>query len=163
MAVHFVSLDLLDPYSPFLVRDSAISRVQTNNGYCRSRWLNRNQHGGLVRNAVCLLKRMGLCAAFGLRSLDARDVPTIRPVDACNRLDIGPALRPYKSTPAPHKQQQTHVFQFAKAPHRILVELLQDVIITGETRWDEKAGLRRDAVRSQVIDVLEAQEIKETG
>jgi hypothetical protein len=24
-------------------------------------------------------------------------------------------------------------------------------------RWDEKAGLRRDAVRSQVIDVLEAQ------
>jgi hypothetical protein len=28
-------------------------------------------------------------------------------------------------------------------------------------RWDEKAGLRRDAVGSQVIDVLEAQEIKE--
>jgi hypothetical protein len=27
-------------------------------------------------------------------------------------------------------------------------------------RWDEKAGLRRDAVRSQVIDALEAQEIK---
>ena len=35
--------------------------------------------------------------------------------------------------------------------------------IDGENRWDEKAGLRRDAVRSQVIDVLEAQEIKETG
>jgi hypothetical protein len=31
------------------------------------------------------------------------------------------------------------------------------------TRWDEKAGLRRDAIRSQVIDALEAQEIKETG
>ena len=30
-------------------------------------------------------------------------------------------------------------------------------------RWDEKVGLRRDAVGSQVIDVLEAQEIKETG
>ena len=30
-------------------------------------------------------------------------------------------------------------------------------------RWDEKAGLRRDAVRSQVIDALEAQDIKETG
>jgi len=29
-------------------------------------------------------------------------------------------------------------------------------------RWDEKAGLKRDAVGSQVIDVLEAQEIKET-
>jgi hypothetical protein len=35
--------------------------------------------------------------------------------------------------------------------------------IAGENRWDEKAGLRRDAVGSQVIDVLEAQEIKETG
>jgi hypothetical protein len=33
----------------------------------------------------------------------------------------------------------------------------------GVIRWDEKAGLRRDAVGSQVIDVLEAQEIKETG
>jgi hypothetical protein len=32
-----------------------------------------------------------------------------------------------------------------------------------ETRWDEKAGVRRDAIGSQVIDVLEAQEIKETG
>jgi len=31
-------------------------------------------------------------------------------------------------------------------------------------RWDEKAGLRTGCgVRSQVIDVLEAQEIKETG
>jgi len=29
--------------------------------------------------------------------------------------------------------------------------------------WDEKAGLRRDAVGSQVIDALEAQEKKETG
>jgi hypothetical protein len=36
-------------------------------------------------------------------------------------------------------------------------------ILTVVNRWDEKAGLRRDAVRSQVIDVLEAQEIKETG
>jgi hypothetical protein len=35
--------------------------------------------------------------------------------------------------------------------------------ITLVIRWDEKAGLRRDAVRSQVIDALEAQEIKETG
>jgi hypothetical protein len=26
--------------------------------------------------------------------------------------------------------------------------------IVGENRWDEKAGLRRDAVRSQVIDAL---------
>jgi hypothetical protein len=35
--------------------------------------------------------------------------------------------------------------------------------VTDVNRWDEKAGLRRDAVRSQVIDVLKAQEIKETG
>jgi hypothetical protein len=35
--------------------------------------------------------------------------------------------------------------------------------IVDVTRWDEKAGLRRDAVRSQIIDVLEAQEIKEIG
>jgi hypothetical protein len=35
--------------------------------------------------------------------------------------------------------------------------------VTVEIRWDEKAGLRRDAIRSQVIDALEAQEIKETG
>jgi hypothetical protein len=35
--------------------------------------------------------------------------------------------------------------------------------INGDNRWDEKAGLRRDAVGSQVIDALEAQEIKETG
>ena len=31
------------------------------------------------------------------------------------------------------------------------------LLTTSENRWDEKAGLRRDAVRSQVIDVLEAQ------
>jgi hypothetical protein len=36
-------------------------------------------------------------------------------------------------------------------------------VVVDEIRWDEKAGLRRDAVRSQVIDALEAQEIKETG
>jgi hypothetical protein len=36
-------------------------------------------------------------------------------------------------------------------------------MIADVNRWDEKAGLRRDAIRSQVIDALEAQEIKETG
>ena len=34
---------------------------------------------------------------------------------------------------------------------------------TVANRWDENAGLRRDAIGSQVIDALEAQEIKETG
>jgi hypothetical protein len=33
--------------------------------------------------------------------------------------------------------------------------------LTVAIRWDEKAGLRRDAVRFQVIDVLEAQKITE--
>ena len=42
----------------------------------------------------------------------------------------------------------------------ILVPFSQMVSVI---RWDEKAGLRRDAIRSQVIDALEAQEIKETG
>ena len=32
-----------------------------------------------------------------------------------------------------------------------------------ENRWDEKAGLQRDALSSQVIDALEAREIEETG
>jgi len=32
-----------------------------------------------------------------------------------------------------------------------------------EIRWDEKASLRQDAVRSQVIDVLKAQTKNETG
>jgi hypothetical protein len=35
--------------------------------------------------------------------------------------------------------------------------------VTVVNRWDEKAGLRGDAIGSQVIDALEAQEIKETG
>jgi hypothetical protein len=30
-------------------------------------------------------------------------------------------------------------------------------LILDEIAWDEKAGLRGDAIRSQVIDVLEAQ------
>src|SRR5450432_3079975 len=32
--------------------------------------------------------------------------------------------------------------------------------LVGVNRWDEKAGLRRDAVGFQVIDALEAQEIR---
>jgi len=55
----------------------------------------------------------------------------------------------------------------------VLVIILAAVVVTKAasckgvsvvvTRWDENAGLRRDAIRSQVIDALEAQEIKETG
>jgi hypothetical protein len=41
---------------------------------------------------------------------------------------------------------------------------LTGVSVVDVIRWDEKAGLRAGCgVRSQVIDVLEAQEIKETG
>jgi hypothetical protein len=49
-----------------------------------------------------------------------------------------------------------YVLPFARA--LFTARLSSDV-----TRSDEKAGLRRDAVRSQVIDVLEAQIKKETG
>ena len=51
-------------------------------------------------------------------------------------------------------------------PAEILVSCPNSCLIAAVNRWDEKAGPRRDAVRSQVIDVLEAQEIqaiKETG
>ncbi len=34
------------------------------------------------------------------------------------------------------------------------VKLQSRAVIIDAIRWDEKAGLRRDAVRSQVIDVL---------
>jgi hypothetical protein len=40
---------------------------------------------------------------------------------------------------------------------------LSALSLRNRTSRDEKAGLRRDAIRSQVIDALEAQEIKETG
>jgi Transposase len=59
-------------------------------------------------------------------------------------------------------------FSFAR-----LVELFEDggvnkvadgqnypEVSTGDNRWDEKAGLRRDALSSQVIDALAAQEIR---
>jgi hypothetical protein len=36
-------------------------------------------------------------------------------------------------------------------------------VSAGDNRWDEKAGLQRDALSSQVIDALEAREIEETG
>jgi hypothetical protein len=37
-------------------------------------------------------------------------------------------------------------------------------MVVYENRWDEKAGLRTGCgVRSQIIDVLKAQETKETG
>jgi hypothetical protein len=45
----------------------------------------------------------------------------------------------------------------------VRASLCEASLIVDAIRWDEKAGLRRDAVGSQVIDALEAQEIKETG
>jgi len=52
-------------------------------------------------------------------------------------------------------------FRFLPNANHILSHLSRR--LTVENRWDEEAGLRRDAVGSQVIDALEAQEIKETG
>jgi hypothetical protein len=37
------------------------------------------------------------------------------------------------------------------------------VQVTVVIRWDEKSGLRQEAARSQVIDMLEAQETKENS
>jgi len=34
------------------------------------------------------------------------------------------------------------------------------LLSTGDNRWDEKAGLQRDALSSQVIDALEARETR---
>jgi hypothetical protein len=48
-------------------------------------------------------------------------------------------------------------------PRAHAATLVRVWIVAGVNRWYEKAGLRRDAIRSQIIDVLEAQEIKETG
>jgi len=46
---------------------------------------------------------------------------------------------------------------------RVIRPLLLILEATDVTRWDEKAGLRRDVVRSQVIDVLRGTRDKETG
>jgi hypothetical protein len=40
---------------------------------------------------------------------------------------------------------------------------LRPICSLDDNSWDEKAGLQRDALGSQVIDALEGQEIKETG
>jgi len=55
------------------------------------------------------------------------------------------------------------IFQQSSPHYLIELRIGRQNKITVVNRWDEKAGLRRDAVGSQVIDVLEAQEIKETG
>ena len=55
------------------------------------------------------------------------------------------------------------VIRQAKMTHGHSRRLTGNLKVIDVNRWNEKAGLRRDAVRSQVIDVLEAQEIKETG
>jgi len=48
-------------------------------------------------------------------------------------------------------------------PQTVTTQPIEPTGTSDENRWDENAGLRRDAIRSQVIDALEAQEIKETG
>ena len=45
----------------------------------------------------------------------------------------------------------------------VIRSLLPEVKVNCRNQTREKAGLRRDAVCSQVIDALEAQEVKETG
>ncbi len=78
--------------------------------------------------------RLRLCKSHAVSSLHQ---PSIRP-------DLDHAI--------------SAVFQIA-----LPLEFMTKDGLTAVIRWDEKAGLRRDAIRSQVIDALEAQEIKETG
>jgi hypothetical protein len=62
------------------------------------------------------------------------------------------------------QSHEVHVFKLRHYPGLLpsngQTRKLMSIVVT---RWDEKAGLRRDAVGSQIIDVLKAQEIKETG
>ena len=56
---------------------------------------------------------------------------------------------------------ETESASFASKRTKILQDSERQLM---KIRWDEKAGLRTGCgVRSQVIDVLKAQEIKETG
>jgi hypothetical protein len=48
-------------------------------------------------------------------------------------------------------------------PIHPLDSIAQAKLSVDDNRWDEKPGFRRDAIRSQVIDALEALEIKEAG
>ena len=41
--------------------------------------------------------------------------------------------------------------------------MIDEIWMIDETRWDEKAGLRRHAVRSQVIDALSARDNGDWG
>ena len=75
------------------------------------------------------------------------------------RMRLGPVIRQQRSDVLTQKC----VLPNACTCGNVLFILKEKRRWTDEIRWDEKAGLRRDAVRSQVIDVLEAQEIKETG
>jgi hypothetical protein len=61
------------------------------------------------------------------------------------------------------KQQRERAQHRVPRDFKILLHLPYDLCVVDVIRWDEKAGLRRDAIGSQVIDALEAQEIKETG
>jgi hypothetical protein len=60
-------------------------------------------------------------------------------------------------TATPFAMQHRTVFSLAVYYFDLRYEIRTMVDVT---RWDEKAGLRRDAVGSQVIDALEAQEIR---
>jgi hypothetical protein len=59
-----------------------------------------------------------------------------------------------------HGRSEALFYYFRLEDHILENHLLR---LIDKHRGDEKAGLRRDAVRSQVINVLEAQAIKETG
>jgi hypothetical protein len=78
-------------------------------------------------------------------------------IEAGNRLRVLYAIQPTRRRMSPY-----HALSY-KAVTVGLEAATGFYPIIAVIRWDEKAGLRRDAVGSQVIDALEAQEIKETG
>jgi hypothetical protein len=76
------------------------------------------------------------------------------------RNEKGPAATPIPIFPSSRKPRRSTRSCSSRRKSCLVAQCLAIVDVI---RWDEKAGLRRDTVGSQVIDVLEAQEIKETG
>jgi hypothetical protein len=67
-------------------------------------------------------------------------------------VNLLPRWREHETSPARCKPGATFIPLFLNCCNQLL-----------QTDGMRRAGLRRDAIRSQVIDALEAQEIKETG
>src|ERR1017187_5240624 len=80
-------------------------------------------------------------------------------------LETGGFLHPAFCTPIPMHASTPLILRKSRMRRRARTDLcggrsamvVPTATVTVVTRWDENAGLRRDAIRSQVIDALEAQ------